>query len=330
LAMHLSLLVQNAVTVMVVIVGVFRIGDGLMTTGALVAASLLSSRAMAPLGQVASLMVRLQQSIVSLGSLDKLMQTPLERPPGKVFLHRPSFRGQIEFRDVVFRYPSQSMAALNGISFFVGAGEKVGLIGRIGSGKSTIARLIVGLYQPVSGSILIDGTDLRQIDPADLRRNIGYAPQDPFLFFGSIKENISLGVSHADHETILRAATIAGVDDFLKRQPEGFDLAVGERGQYLSGGQREAVAIARALLLDPPLLLMDEPTGAMDNASEGRLKARLGQILTEKTLLLVTHRSSMLPIVDRLIVVDGGRIVADGSKEKVLEALGRGNLRVPD
>ncbi len=309
--------------------GVYLISAGELTTGALVAATLLTARVMAPLSQVAALIVRLHQSLISLGALDTLMQTPLERPPGKVFLHRPRLRGQIEFRNVEFHYPQQKQSALEGVSFFIGAGEKVGIIGRIGSGKSTIARLIAGLYQPSSGSILLDGTDLRQIDPADLRRNMGYTPQDAFLFFGSVKENISIAAPHADHEAILRAATIAGVDDFVKRHPQGYDLPVGENGRYLSGGQRESITIARALLLDPPLLMLDEPTGSMDNASEGRLRARLAQLTVDRTVLLVTHRSSMLSLVDRLIVLDGGRVVADGPKDDVLRTLAEGKLRVP-
>jgi ATP-binding cassette subfamily C protein LapB len=283
---------------------------------------------MAPLSQIASLLVRLHQSMLSLGALDSIMQTPLERPPGTVFLHRPKLSGAIEFRNVVFAYPEQQQAALNGVSFSIAAGERVGIIGRIGSGKSTLARLISGLYQPTSGAILLDGTDMRQIDPADLRRNMGYVPQDAFLFFGSVKENIALGAQHADHATILRASIIAGVDDFIKRHPDGYDLQVGEHGRYLSGGQRESITVARALLLDPPLIVMDEPTGAMDNTAESRLRARLAAVLPGKTLLLVTHRNSMLSLVDRLIVVDGGRIVADGPKDKVLQTLAEGNLRV--
>ncbi len=320
--------IQNVVSVLVVVVGVYEIGAGNLTTGALVAATLLSSRAMAPLSQIASLLVRMHQSFLSLGALDKVMQMPLERPVGKVFLHRPQLRGAVEFRDVHFTYPEQSEPALAGVSFSVQAGERVGIIGRIGSGKSTVARLIAGLYEPSTGAILVDGTDLRQIDPADLRRNLGYVQQDPFLFFGSVKENIALGAPHVDHATILRAASIAGVDDFIKRHPQGYDMQVGENGRYLSGGQRESITIARALLLDPPFLIMDEPTGAMDNTAESRLRARLQATLPNKTLLLVTHRSSMLALVDRLIVIEGGRVVSDGPKDKVLQSLAEGGLRV--
>lgn len=327
MSVNFFMFAQNAVYVLVVVYGVYEIEAGRLTTGSLIAATILTGRAMAPLGQIAGLVARFHQSMSALKALNGLMGVPLERPPNKVFVNRASLRGQIEFRDVVFAYPNQRANALNGVSFFIGAGEKVGIIGRIGSGKSTIGRLLVGLYQPISGSILLDGVDIRQIDPADLRRNVGYVPQEAFLFFGTVRENICIGTPHIDDEAMLRAATIAGVDDFLKRHPHGYDLQVGERGQYLSGGQRESITIARALLLDPPVLLMDEPTGSMDNSSESRLRARLAQVSANKTSILITHRSSMLPGVDRLIVVDGGKIVADGPKDKVIESLSRGGVR---
>ncbi|MDE2229423.1 MAG: type I secretion system permease/ATPase [Alphaproteobacteria bacterium] len=328
IGVNAAVLVQNMVYVLVVVVGVFEIARGDLTVGALVAASLLASRAMSPLSQIAALLVKIHQSTVSLGALNKVMSLPLERPAGKSFLHRPRLEGAIEFRGVNFAYPGHDQTALHGVSFRIQPGEKVGIIGRIGSGKSTLARLLAGLYQPSTGAILLDGTDLRQIDPADLRRNLGYVPQDAFLFFGSVKDNIALAAPHANHRAVLEAATIAGVDDFVKRHPEGFDMQVGEHGRYLSGGQREAVTIARALLFDPPILLMDEPTGAMDNTAENKLRARLLPVLSHKTLLLVTHRTSMLPLVDRLIVMDSGQIVADGPKDKVLQKLSEGGLRV--
>jgi ATP-binding cassette, subfamily C, bacterial LapB len=328
IGVNIATLTQNLVSVLVVIVGVYEISAGNLTTGGLVAASLLSSRAMAPLAQLASLLVRLHSSFMSLRSLDKVMKTPLERPKGKTFLHRPQLQGEIEFRDVSFVYPGQNHSALTGVSFRIEPGEKVGILGRIGSGKSTLARLLTGLYTPNSGAILVDGTDLRQVDPADLRRNIGYVPQDAFLFFGSVRDNIALSSPNVSHSAILRAATIAGVDDFIKQHPEGYDMQVGENGKHLSGGQRDAVTIARALLSDPPILVMDEPSGAMDATAEAWLKHRMREILPAKTLLLVTHRPSMLDLVDRLIVIDNGRVVADGQREKVLRALNQGELRI--
>ena len=330
IGVNASFFVQNLVSVLVVVVGVFEIARGNLTTGALVAASLLAARAMSPLSQLAALLVKIHQSTMSLGALNKVMNLPLERPAGKTFLHRPRLSGAVEFRNVSFAYPGQghAQAALHGVSFRIEPGEKVGIIGRIGSGKSTLARLLAGLYQPAAGAILLDGTDIRQIDPSDLRRNLGYVPQDAFLFFGSVKDNIALAAPHADHRAILDAATVAGVDDFVKRHPDGFDMPVGEHGRFLSGGQKEAVTIARALLFNPPMLVMDEPTGAMDNTAENKLRARLLPVLRDKTLLLVTHRATMLPLVDRLIVMDGGRVIADGAKDRVLEKLTEGALRV--
>jgi ATP-binding cassette subfamily C protein LapB len=326
-ALNLSGMFTQFVTVVVVFVGVYQIHEGNMSVGALVACTILAGRAMAPLSQIAGIATRFNQARESLNALDQMMQTPVERPEGRSFVHRPEFNGTLEFKNVTFTYPEAKTSALSDVSFKIEAGEKVGIIGRIGSGKSTIERLLLGLYDPDQGSVLVDGTDVRQIDPADLRRSVGVVPQDVYLFFGTVKENIALGAPYADDTAILRAARISGVDEFISKHPLGLDLPVGERGMTLSGGQRQAVAVARALLLDPPILLLDEPTSAMDNTTEGRFKARLGTVLTNKTLILVTHRGSLLTLVDRLIVMDGGRIVADGPKEIVMEALSSGRIQ---
>ena len=317
----------QVVTVAVVVYGVYRIASGDITMGALVAATILTGRALAPLGSIAAMLTRLQQSRVALHSLDAIMKAPVERPTDKSFLHRPRLSGQVEMQKVSFGYPGQETKALDGASFKIRQGEKVGILGRIGSGKRTIARLLIGLYEPAEGAVLMDGTDIRQIDPADLRRNVGYVSQDNYLFFGTVRDNIAFGAPHVDDATVLRAAAVAGVTDFLRTHPLGFDLQVGERGMGLSGGQRQAIVIARALLLDPPIILLDEPTSNMDNSTEALFKRRLEQILPGKTLLLVTHRSSLLSLVDRLIIVDGGRVVADGPKEDVLNALKQGQIR---
>jgi ATP-binding cassette subfamily C protein LapB len=251
---------------------------------------------------------------------------PVERPPERNFLHRPVLQGAIEFSNVSFSYPGQQIAALDNISLRIAPGERVAVIGRIGSGKSTLEKLILGLYEPTAGAVLLDGIDLRQIDPADVRRNIGYVPQDVMLFFGSLRDNIALAAPQADDESVLRAAELAGVMSFVSRHPAGLEQQIGERGEGLSGGQRQAVAIARGLLLEPPVLIMDEPTNAMDNSSEEQFKNRLLPLLDGRTLLLVTHRASLLSLVGRVIVMDGGRIVADGPKDQVLEALRGGRL----
>ena len=327
LGVNLSVLAQNLVTIGVVIFGVYRIGEGLLTVGGLVACTIITGRAMAPLAQVAGLLTRYHQARAAYEALDRVMALEVERPPQRRFLHRPQLRGEVAFKGVTFAYPGQKQAALEQVSFLVKPGERVGLIGRIGSGKTTIEKLVLGLYEPDQGAVLIDGTDLRQIDPADLRRNIGCVLQDVVLFHGTIRDNITLGAPYADDQAVLRAARIAGVDDFVARHPQGFDRNVGERGERLSGGQRQAVAVARALLLDPTILVLDEPSSAMDHGAEARLKERLEQILPGKTLLLITHRASLLPLVERLIVLDGGRVAADGPRHDILKALAAGQIR---
>ena len=322
-ATHFTSLTANLVTVGVIVVGVYQIGAGQLTMGALIACSILSGRAMAPLAQVASVLNRYHQARAAYASLNRVMGLPRERSPGRRFLHRPKLIGSLELKQVTFTYPRQNLPALAEVSFKIDAGERVGLIGRIGSGKTTVEKLLLGLYQPDRGAVLVDGTELRQIDPADLRRNIGCVPQDLVLLQGTLRENIALAAPQADDEAVLRAARSAGVDDFVARHPLGYDLVVGERGEALSGGQRQAIAIARALLLDPPILILDEPTSFMDNAAEARLKARLAEQLAGRTLLLITHRASLLSLVDRLIVLDAGRLVADGPREEVRQATGR-------
>ncbi len=323
-----STTIQQMSSIAIVVFGVYLINDRELTVGALVACTMLNSRALAPLGSVAGLLARYHQSAASLRTLHNVMSLPVERPANKSFVHRPVIQGSIEFREVTFTYPGHKVPALSNVSFKIAAGERVGMIGRIGSGKSTIEKLILGLYKPTTGSILVDGVDVNQIDPATLRRNIGYVPQDIVLFFGTVKENILFAAPYADDAAMLRAAEIAGVTEFIHPSEQGFDLPIGERGEGLSGGQRQTVAIARALLLDPPVLIMDEPTNALDNRSEENFKGRLGNALSGKTFVLVTHRASLLSLVPRLIVLDGGKVVADGPKEQVMQALAGGKINV--
>lgn len=327
LGINFVMFASNLSSVLVLIVGSYLTFDGKMTSGAMVAASMLTGRAMAPLGQIAGLIIRFHQSWSSLKGLNRLMKMPVERPAGKVFLRRPNVLGEIEFRNVSFKYPNSETHALEGISFKIKPGERVGIVGRIGSGKTTIERLILGLYEPKEGAVLLDGTDIRQLDPTDLRQNIGCVLQDPHLFFGSVKDNIVLGAPYVDEESVIRAASMAGVDQFVRQHPAGYDMPVGEGGRQLSGGQRQSITLARALLLDPPILLLDEPTSSMDNSSENSLKERLATVCGGKTLILVTHRSSMLSLVDRLLVLDRGKIVADGPKSSVLDALMKGRIK---
>ena len=328
-AINITVFLQQMATVAVVIYGVYLISDGELSLGGLIACTILTGRALAPLAQVAATLSRYHQARASFMSIDTLMALPLEQSPDRNFLDRQVIEGSIEFSNVSFSYPGHPVAALDDVSFRMQAGERIAIIGRIGSGKSTIEKLILGLYEPDAGAILVDGTDSRQLNPADLRRHIGYVPQDTTLFYGTVKENIMLGMPYADDSAVLRAADIAGVTEFANRHPMGFDLPVGERGEGLSGGQRQSIVVARALLRDPPVIVMDEPSNAMDNTTEAQFKSKFGQWLEGKTLVLVTHRASLLTMVDRVIVMDGGRILADGPKEQVLEALKQGQIRVP-
>jgi len=271
-------------------------------------------------------MMQYQNARTSLGSIDNYMKLPVERPETSEFLHRPVFAGAIEFRNVSFSYPGAAQPVLNNVSFKLAPGEKLGIIGRIGSGKTTLEKLILGLYQPTEGTVLLDGVDTRQIDPADLRRAIGYVPQDPVLFYGSLKHNIAMGAPFADDASIIAAANVAGVSEFANIHPDGFDMLIGERGESLSGGQRQSVAVARSLINDPPVLLLDEPSSNMDHQSESRLRQQLTAASVNKTMLLITHRTALLDLVTRLIVIDAGRIMADGPKDQVVEALRTGRV----
>jgi ATP-binding cassette, subfamily C, bacterial LapB len=328
LASNIVALIQQVAGVVVVTFGVYQIMDGNLSMGGLIACYMLSSRALSPMGQLSGLIARYQQAKLTMATTDSMMNLPQERQENERPLNRARLEGAIEFRGVDFNYPNQQHSSLQGINFKIKPGEKVGVIGRSGSGKSSLEKLIVGLHEPTEGAILIDGVDMQQLDVTDLRHNIGYVPQDIHLFSGTLRDNLVSGARYVEDDVMLRAAEMSGVHDFARLHPDGYDLQVGERGLQLSGGQRQAVAIARALLLDPPMLVLDEPTSAMDNASEERLKQLLAPAIARKTVLLVTHRASMLSLVDRLIIVDHGQIVADGPKETVMDALKRGQISV--
>lgn len=328
LAINFSAWVQMMVGVATLAVGVYLVGDKLLTTGALIACTIIAGRALAPLSMVASLLTRYHQSMSALAALNAIMSAPRERPRDRSFVHRPALGGDIRFQDLSFRYPGSEIDALAGVTFAIQEGDRVGIIGRIGSGKTTLAKLLVALYQPQAGSILVDGTDTRAIDPADLRRAVGYLPQNIVLFAGSVRDNLLLGAPGADDAALLRAAALAGLTDIVNHHPRGFDMPVGERGEALSGGQRQTVALARALVTDPPILVLDEPTHAMDHSAEERLKARLQTELAGKTIIIITHRESLLSAVNTLVVMDGGRVVATGPKELVLQAIADGKVRI--
>ena len=327
LSIHFSQFVGQTVSVSMIIAGVYRIGSGDMTTGALVACNILLGRALAPLGSLAAMMTRLQRSRMALKALDTLMEADTERK-GEADLLRPeSLSPCLDFRKAGFTYPGASLPALNRLDLSVKAGERVGVIGRVGSGKSTLARLAIGLYRAESGMIEFGGIDLRQLDPAEVRKRIGVVTQDNYLFYGNLKDNITMGHATAADGAVLRAAEISGVADFTRQNPAGYGLQAGERGMQLSGGQRQAVSIARALVHDPELLILDEPTSQMDSLTETLFKERLTGELDGKTLLLITHKMSMLSLVDRLVVLDSGTVLADGPKEEVLRALRENRIR---
>ena len=319
--------VQQSSNVGMVILGVYLISDGNLTMGGLIAATMLSSRAIGPLVQLSLLSTRYNQAKSSMTIIEQVMAMPDEQEEGKRYIHRPIIHGKIELDRVTFHYPDSPMASIRDLSLTIEPGEKVAIIGRIGSGKTTLERLIMGLYQPTEGHVRIDDTDIAQLHHVDVRRNIGCVPQDCNLFFGSIRDNITLGRPLVDDRDVMDAANRAGVTVFTQQDPAGLERQVGEGGLLLSGGQRQAVAISRAFLARPPILIMDEPTSAMDNRSELHIKTQLKQLKPTETLVLITHKTSMLDIVDRVIVMEKGAIIADGPKAQVLNDLRQGKVK---
>jgi len=306
----------------VVIVGAGMIANQTLTVGGLIACSILAGRAVAPLLQISHLLSRMTAARTAYRQLNQLMEQPPEGPAGEG-LQIASPQGRIEFRNVSFRYPGATEKTLDGLSFTIEPGEHVALLGRVGSGKSTIARLILGLYQPEEGVVLLDGTDIRQIEPANLRAHIGAALQESVLLTGSVRENISLARHGIDDEELLRSAGISGTHDFMGQIANGYDLRLADRGEGLSGGQRQSIAIARALAGRPPILIFDEPTSAMDTQTEATLLQRLQQELEGRTLLLITHKVPMLALASRILLIDRGRIAADGPRDTVLKQITR-------
>ncbi len=329
LGVNFASFMTQIASVVVVLFGMYLVQDGELSIGGLIASVILGGRALAPIGQIANLMTRYHQAGGALKTLDNIMNQPVERPPGARFLHRPDLEGGLRFDKVSFSYPGTELKVLDNVSFRISPGEKVGIIGRIGSGKSTITRLLMGLYDANEGTIFADDTDYRQIDPADLRRNIAYIAQDVVLFNGTIRDNISASMPHATEEAILAAAKASGVHEFVARHPQGYDAQVGEHGGNLSGGQKQAVALARAMLLRPKIMLCDEPTNAMDMQAERAFCQYIQEEVKDKTFIIVTHKPSILPMLDRLILLDQGKVIADGPRDKVMESLNAGKIEVP-
>ena len=317
---------QHMVYIFVIITGVYLISVAELSMGGLIACSMLSGRIMAPFGQLAGLITQYHNAQISLETLESVMDKPVERPEGAQFLSRDMFRGEIEFKNVSFAYPGAEMDSLTDVSFKIKPGEHVAILGRVGSGKSTLQKLSMGLFQPTGGAIFIDGIDIRQLDPSELRTRIGYVPQDVTLFYGSLRDNLTMSNSQVSDAALVRAVEIANLADYVNRHPQGFDMMIGERGDSLSGGQRKCVALARGVINESPLVLMDEPTGSMDHSTEVAVKTKLAEFVKGRTWLVVTHRNSLLEMVDRIIVVDQGKLVADGPRETVIQALQQGRI----
>jgi ATP-binding cassette subfamily C protein LapB len=322
---NLSSITQQLVTIVMLMWGVHLIHDGTITGGALIAAVMFSSRAIAPLNSVVQLASRYQGAKAAMATLDELMATPQEREPGKRYLPRPSVRGQLGLHDVRFSYPKQGQdhapVVLKGVNLSIKAGERVAVLGKIGSGKSTVLRLMAGLYQPTEGFAEVDGVDLRQVDLADYRTQVGFVAQDPTLFHGTLRDNVLLGRAHADPNHFMEVAQQTGLDRIAAAHPMGFDLPVGQAGALLSGGQRQLVALARCLVTRPKVMLLDEPTGSMDAQVENAFIQHLKSSVGDRTLIVVTHRPALLEVVDRIVVMDAGKVIADGPKAQVLAAL---------
>ena len=300
----------------VVVFGVFAIAEQKLTMGGLIACSILAGRAVAPLGTIAQLLTRINAARTAYSQIDRMMQQPPEGPAGAgLTLH--NMEGSIEFRDVDFRYPGAPELALTGVNLRVATGEHIALIGPIGSGKSTLARLLIGLYPPTSGLVLIDGTDIRQLAPKSLRAKVGALFQDNVLLTGSLRENIMLGRDDVEDDEMLRASKVSLAHEFISRMPNGYDLRLADRGEGLSGGQKQSIAMARALVGKPPIIILDEPTSSVDTDTESRLMMNLRAEFQGRTLILITHRPSLLALVDRVIVMAQGRIAMDGTTESI-------------
>jgi ATP-binding cassette subfamily C protein LapB len=319
MAVHVAAVAQNIVYVAMLGIGVGLIAEQRLSMGALIAASMLSGRCVAPLGQIAMLLTRLGQTHSAWRALNRIMASPGETEGSP--LRRAQLNGAITFENVGFTYPGSNTPALTGLSFHITPGERVAVIGRVGSGKSTIARLALGLYAPDCGAVRIDDADIRQLHPDDLRANIGAVLQDIVLLSGTIRDNIALGDAGISDAEVLHAARLSGAHDIIGRLPRGYDHVLADRGEGLSGGQRQMIAVARALVGNRSLLLFDEPTSALDFAGETALIDRLATALTGRTALFITHRQSLLRLATRIIILEAGQIVADGPRDAVLHRL---------
>jgi len=323
-SMIFSQLVQQGTTIAIVIAGVYAISEGTLSLGGLIAAVMITNRIAGPMTQASSIFTKYYHAKAALRTLDGIMQQDDERKASTKYIQPKHFDGSVSFDKVNFTYPGEKKSALTDLSFEINPGDHLAILGPVGSGKSSILKLLLKLYDADSGEIRIDDLDINQIDPFELRKNISYVNQSPILFYGTLRENIICSKPLATDEEILSVAKMSGLSGFVKSHPLGFDMNVGEGGERLSNGQRQSVAIARALLSDSRFVLLDEPTSAIDNAIEKVLKESLSSFTQGKTLILVTHRKSLLDLVEKILVVSNGNLVNFGSKEQILKAVQEG------
>ena len=323
-AVNLASLSQQVISVGLLIGGFYRFNAGEMSMGAIIAIVMLAGRALAPVGQFAFLITRAKQSMATMASLQLMMEQEDERSVSARSIVPEIRVGTIEMSHVVFGYPGAAAPSLADVSLKIEPGERIGIIGRVASGKSTLGRMLCGLYQPSEGVLTIDGLDSRQYHPHQIREAFRFVGQDAELFSGTVRDNLMLGAAGADDAQLIDAVRRSGADIFLSRDAAGFDLPVGERGSRLSGGQRSLLVLARALVSPSKMLFLDEPTGAMDTQTETYFIDHLkSAIAPDQTLIVSTHRHQMLSIVNRLIIIDGGRIFADGPRDEILGRLGK-------
>ena len=314
---NFSASVQQYAQVGAIFYGVFLIRDGLITQGALIAAVILGGRTLAPLAQLANALTRVNGAMTAYKSLNALLKNFNNAGLNDNYVSRSKLTGSIEFKNVSFSFPGAVEPTIKDLSIKITPGQKVAVVGKMGSGKSTLIKLISGLYEPTEGAVLIDGIDVRQLDKTDLQHNVGVMLQDSWLFSGTVKENIQLGLLEYDDDHILSVARISGVDDFVASNPKGYDFEIKERGVGLSGGQKQSINLARALLHDPKLLLLDEPTSSMDQGTEKKIVDNLQDYGKEKTMVIITHRNPILTMVDRVLVVENGKVVADNTPDQL-------------
>lgn len=320
-----SFIVQISV-VAVVVLGVYRVSDNLISMGGIIASVMLTGRAISPIAKLAGLMTRSNQTLSALRQLDKLMEQEGEFEDKAHLVSRTKLSGNINAESISFKYPNSETTSLQQLSVNIKQGEKIAIVGHNGSGKTTLAKLLLGLYQPTTGSIQFDGLNYQQIHPSDLRRNIGYLPQDITLFHGTIRDNILFGTRQVTEYQIIRAVQLSGVNVFTDNNSQGLDQQVGENGSSLSRGQRQSIALARAILNSPQILLLDEPTASLDARAEKQFIQSIKATAKDRTMLLITHKMDLLKLVDRILVLDKGKLIIDGPKDKVLEQLKNGKF----